>query len=60
MKRGPEMDLNDRQVALADLLDAHPMIDWGPALLDAVSAVIELHFAEGGTDKAPVLTLVRR
>jgi hypothetical protein len=32
--------------------------DWSPALLGAAIALLDLHFAEGGTNKAPVLELV--
>jgi hypothetical protein len=44
---------------LADLMDAHPPEEWSPAFVSALLAVFELHFAEGGTNKATVLQLVR-
>jgi hypothetical protein len=44
---------------LADRCDAHPPEDWSPALIMAIIGVFDLHFAEGGTNKASVLHLVR-
>jgi hypothetical protein len=45
---------------LADRMDAHPLQEWSPAFVVAMTALFDLHFAEGGTDKAPVLQLVPR
>jgi hypothetical protein len=45
---------------LADLIEAHGPEEWSPAFVSALTALFELHFAEGGTNKAPVLELVRR
>lgn len=52
--------LNDLRNRLADCIEKHPPEDWSPELLDAFIAVMDLHFAEGGTNKAPVLELVKR
>jgi hypothetical protein len=45
---------------LAGLMDVHPCENWSPALLSVVIAVVELDFAAGGTNEAPVLQLVPR
>jgi hypothetical protein len=45
---------------LASRIEAHPPDDWSPAFLMALTAVFDLHFAEGGTNKAPVLQLIRQ
>jgi hypothetical protein len=44
----------------ADRVEAHPPKDWSLALLSAFNALMDLHFAEGGTNRAPVLQLVPR
>jgi hypothetical protein len=53
-------DLDYLQGQFCDRITVYPMQDWSPALLAAVIALLDLHFAEGGTNKAPVLELVRR
>jgi|KBSSwiStaDraftv2_1062776.scaffolds.fasta_scaffold03943_3 hypothetical protein len=45
---------------LADRFDEHPPKEWSPALVSALIALFDLHFAEGGSNKAPVLELVKR
>jgi hypothetical protein len=52
--------LDHLQNEFCDRLDAHPMVNWSPELLIAVTALLDVHFAAGGTNKAPVLELVRR
>jgi hypothetical protein len=54
------MTLSYLRNRFCDQLDVHPMQDWSPALLSAMIALVDLHFAEGGTNKAPVLQLVPR
>jgi hypothetical protein len=44
----------------ADRLDALGEDDFSsPAFMSAMIALIDLHFAEGGTNKAPVLQLMK-
>jgi hypothetical protein len=53
-------ELSHLRHRLSDLVKLHPPRDWSPALITAVVASLDLHFAEGGTNKAPLLELVRR
>jgi len=57
---GTAMNINYLRNQLADRMDAHPAEDWSPAFVAAMTALFDLHFAEGGTNKAPVLELVPR
>jgi hypothetical protein len=52
-------DLGRLRRQLIDLMDVHPCEDWSPTALSAVIATVELDFAAGGTNKAPVLQLVK-
>jgi hypothetical protein len=45
---------------LADRLDACQLEDWTLEFVVAMIALFDLHFAEGGTNRAPVLELVKR
>jgi hypothetical protein len=52
-------DVGRLRNSFVDLAELHPREDWSPALLSRMIAVLEFHFAEGGTNNAPVLGLVR-
>jgi hypothetical protein len=45
--------------AFADRLDVHPPGEWSMELVAGFIALMDVHFAAGGTNEAPVLKLVR-
>jgi hypothetical protein len=60
MSAAIDRDLIHLRRELLERLEARPFKTWPPSLIRAVVAVIDLHAAESGTSKAPVLQLVPR